>query len=101
LTISGGIEPSMQPRVEALQRATAEGLSAILTLRERVARLEASGREIARIAPNVPRAAATLGMTAASCATAAAGAIANAMASVTVSVEVTVRVSATASASAG
>jgi hypothetical protein len=101
LTISGGIEPSMQPRVEALQRATAEGLSAILTLRERVARLEASGREVARIAPNVPRAAATLGMTAASCATAAAGAIANAMASVTVSVEVTVRVSATASASAG
>lgn len=100
MTVSGGVDASMQPRVEAVQRATAEGVSAIVALRTRVERLQSSGREIARLAPELPQAAATVGIGAVACATAGAGAVADAMASVSVSVEVSVSVSASASVSA-
>jgi hypothetical protein len=100
LNVSGGVDPAMRPRVEAVQRATAEGLSTILSLRERVQRLQTAGREIARIAPELPQAAATVGVGATACATAAASAVAEAIASLSVSVEVSVQVSASASVSA-
>lgn len=101
MQVSGGIDEAMRPRVEAVQRATAEGVSAILSLRERVQRLQTSGREIARLAPELPNAAATVGIGAVACATAGAAAVADAMASVSVSVEVSVSVSASASVSGG
>ncbi|UJR79502.1 hypothetical protein [Sandaracinus amylolyticus] len=100
MNVSGGIDPAMQPRVDAVQNAVREGLSAILALRTRVERLERSGRQIARLAPDLPNAAATVGIGAVACATAAAGAVADSMASVSVSVEVSVSISASASASA-
>lgn len=99
MNVSGGVDASMQPRVEAVQRATQEGVSAIVALRARVQRLQTSGREIARLAPELPQAAATVGIGAVACATAGAGAVADAMSSVSVSVEVTVSVSASASVS--
>jgi hypothetical protein len=100
MNVSGGLDPAMRPRAEAVQRAVAEGLGAILSLRERVQRLQTSGREIARLAPELPSAAAAVGIGAAACATAAAGSVADSMASVSVSVDVSVSISASASASA-
>lgn len=100
MNVSGGVDPAMQPRVDAVRTAVREGLSAILALRTRVERLQRSGREIARLAPELPNAAATVGIGAVACATAAAGAVAESMASVSVSVEVSVSISASASASA-
>jgi hypothetical protein len=99
MTVSGGIDPSMQPRVDAVQAAVREGLGAILTLRTRLERLSRSGREIARIAPELPNAAATVGIGAVACATSAAGAIVDSMSSVSVSLEVSVSISASASVS--
>lgn len=100
MNVSGGVDPAMQARVEAVRTAVREGLSAILAIRTRVQRLQESGREIARLAPELPNAAATVGIGAVACATSAAGAVAEAMGSVSVSVEVSVSISASASASA-
>lgn len=99
MSVSGGVDPSMQPRVDAVQAAVREGLGAILTLRTRLERLSSAGREIARLAPELPNAAATVGIGAVACATSAAGAIADSMSRVSVSLEVTVSVSASASVS--
>ena len=99
MSVSGGIDPSMQPRVDAVQAAVREGLGTILTLRTRLERLTVAGREIARIAPELPNAAATVGIGAVACATSAAGAVADSMSSVSVSLEVTVSISASASVS--
>lgn len=100
MQVSGGMDAAMQARADAVQRATAEGVGAILAIRTRVERLQAAGREIARIAPELPSAAATVGIGAVACATAGAAAVADAMSSVSVSVSVSVEVSASASASA-
>lgn len=99
MSVSGGVDPSMQPRVAAVQAAVREGLGAILTLRTRLERLSSAGREIARLAPELPNAAATVGIGAVACATSAAGAIADSMSRVSVSLEVSVSVSASASVS--
>jgi hypothetical protein len=99
MTVSGGVDPAMQPRVEAVQTAVREGLGAILTMRARLERMTTAGRQIARIAPELPNAAATVGIGAVACATSAAGAVAESMSSVSVSLEVTVSISASASVS--
>ena len=99
MTVSGGVDPAMQPRVDAVQAAVREGLGAVLTLRVRLQRMSAAGRDIARLAPELPNAAATVGIGAVACATLAAGAVASSMASVSVSLEVSVSISASASVS--
>ena len=81
-----------------VQTAMREGVSAILALRERVRRLNESGAEIIRLAPQIPEAAMAVSLGAVACATAAAAATAEAAGSLTVSVEVSVSFSASVSA---
>ncbi len=98
LSVESGLDAAQQERLARVQRAMREGVSQILALRERVQRLQQSGAEIIRIAPEVPQAAMAVSLNAVACASAAAAATAEAAASLSVSVEVSVSFSASASA---
>ena len=98
IAIEGGLDAEQQARLARVQRAMREGVSAILGLRERVQRLQQSGAEIVRLAPEIPQAAMAVSLGAVACATTAAAAMAEASASLTVSVEVSVSFSASVNA---
>jgi len=98
IAIDGGLDAEQQARLVRVQTAMREGVSAILALRERVRRLNESGAEIIRLAPQIPEAAMAVSLGAVACATAAAAATAEAAGSLTVSVEVSVSFSASVSA---
>lgn len=99
VTMSAGLDAEGQARLLRVQTAIHDGVSQVLAIRTRVQRLQAAGREIVQMAPEIPQSAAAVGINAVVCATAAAGAIAEASASVNVSVQVSVSFSASASAS--
>lgn len=97
LAIEGGLDAEQQARLARVQAAMRDGVSAILSLRERVQRLQSSGADIIRLAPEIPNAAMAVSLGAVACASAAAAATAEAAASLTVSVEVSVSFSASVS----
>ena len=101
ISVQGGLDAENQARVERVQLAMREGVSAILALRERVSRLSDAGAEIVRTAPSIPGAAASVSIGAVACATAAAASCAESAGSLSVSVEVTVSFSASVQGSAG
>lgn len=98
LVVDGGLDATQQERLARVQRAMREGVSQILALRERVQRLQRSGTEIIRIAPEIPEAAMAVSLGAVACATSAAAATAEAAGSLSVSVEVSVSFSASVTA---
>lgn len=101
LSIAGNVDATVEPRIARVRAAIEAGLGSVYTLRARIERLHHSGAEIVRIGPQLPGAAATVGINAVACATAAAASLAEAFASVSVSVEVSVQVSGSASFEAG
>ncbi len=100
ISTSGNTNGDLAARVARVRSAVQTGLRDLVALRVRVQRLAQSGAAVARLAPGVPGAAASLGVQAVSCATAAAAGTARAMASVNVSVNVSVQMSASVSGSA-
>lgn len=94
ISVQGGLDAENQARLERVQLAMREGVSAILALRERITRLRDAGAEIVETAPSIPGAAAAVSIGAVACATAAAASCAESAASLSVSVEVTVSFSA-------
>ena len=75
------------------RRAIDVGYANVLLARERVRRLESSGREILRLSGELPNAIQTLGVNAGVCMASAATVLSRAMTSVSVSVEVSVSIS--------
>lgn len=90
IVVEGGLDAEQEARLARVQRAMREGVPAVVALRERVQRLQQSGAEIVRLAPEIPQAAMAVSLGAVACATTAAAAAAEASASLTVSVEVSV-----------
>lgn len=101
LVVSGGPDAETQARAQKLRDAVASGLAIIMTVRERVQRLQDSGRVVLAQLQQLPDAIRQLGVGAAACSAAAVGALTESLAAVSVTVEVSVSVSASFSASAG
>lgn len=101
LVVSGGPDAEAQARAEKLRAAVATGLATILTVRERVQRLQDSGRVVLAQLQRLPDAVRELGVSAAACSTAAVAGLTESLAAVSVTMEVSVSVSASFSASAG
>jgi hypothetical protein len=96
VTIRGGIEGD--ERVMRLKNALESGLPAILALKAQLERMARAGGEIVSRVGDLPDAVASIGVSAAACASAAASALPEATASVGVSVEVSASVSGSATA---
>ena len=101
LVVTGGMDAEAEARAARVREAIAIGMGTVITVRERVQRLNASGREVVSRMRELPSAIRTLGVTAAACSTAALANFQQSMSSVSVTLEVSVSVSASASASAG
>ncbi|MCB9597060.1 MAG: hypothetical protein H6719_30330 [Sandaracinaceae bacterium] len=101
LVITGGPDAAAQERIAKVREAVRVGLATVLTVRERVQRLQQSGRQIANSLERLPEAVRTVGATAALCSAGAVSDLTQSLASVSVSVEVSVSVSASVQGSAG
>jgi hypothetical protein len=101
LVVSGGPDAETQARAAKLRAAVAEGYGAILAVRQRVERLEESGRAVLAQLQQLPNAIRDVGISAAACSAGALADIQESMAAVSVTLEVSVSVSASFSATAG
>ncbi len=101
LVVSGGPDAETQARAERLRTAVAEGLAMVLATRERVQRLQDSGRVVMTQLQGLPSAIREVGISAAACSAGALADIEESLAAVSVTAEVSVSVSASFSATAG
>lgn len=101
LVVGGGPDEATLARAERVRQAISVGLVTVMTVRERVRRLQDSGRLVLTRLENLPDAVRTVGVSAAACSAGALADLQSSLSSVSVSVEVSVSVSASASASAG
>lgn len=101
LVVSGGPDAETQARAERLRTAVAQGLATVMTTRERVQRLQESGRVVMSQLRELPSAIREVGISAAACSAGALADIEESLAAVSVTAEVSVSVSASFSASAG
>ncbi|MEZ4405841.1 MAG: hypothetical protein R3A52_05140 [Polyangiales bacterium] len=98
LRINGNVGTNLQQKVERVQAAIRSGFSQVLQVRAQVERSSRSGAALARAIADLPSAARSIGIQAATCAGAAVGAVTSSVASVNVSVQVSVQVSGSVSA---
>lgn len=101
LVVSGGPDAATEARAAKLRAAVADGLAVVLTVRERVRRLEDSGRAVIAQLQSLPAAIRDVGVSAAACSAGALADLQASLAAVTITAEVSVSVSASFSASAG
>lgn len=101
LVVTGGPDAETQARAARLRAAVTEGLAVVLTVRQRVERLEESGRAVVAQLQALPAAIRDVGISAAACSAGALADIQQSMAAVSITLEVSVSVSASFSATAG
>lgn len=101
LVVTGGPDAEAEARLARVREAIRVGLASVLATRERMQRIQESGRRVLAELEQLPAAVRTLGVSAAVCSAGALADLTSSMQTVTVSVEVSVSVSASASASAG
>jgi hypothetical protein len=93
VTIQGELGTDLMARFERVRAALQAGFGTILTVSDRVERLQRSGQAVVELAAELPGAVAGVGIEAANCARGAITELQSSVANVTVSVEVSVSVS--------
>jgi hypothetical protein len=101
VSIANNLSPELQARATRLRAALANGLPAVLSVHEKVMRLQASSQAMIDSGASLPNAIGELGASAAACVLMASAALPRATVQVSVSVEVSASVSASASGRGG